>query len=199
MPRETNLSFDAPIPGMSLTTEPGNRPWEQPPRFTDVEDVIEHYIDRIGDESRTDEMMMILEQNIPVNMLVDTLISAGVMEGVHTVESGLLASPVISEYIQAVADIEGVSYVVSSEDRSKNMSRAQTLKYKKMIEEEIQKEYDEEAKNSLFMTEEGETSQAGEPVETEQEKPAMRGLMARPVAMVAEVTDVEVEPMEETE
>lgn len=182
MPRETDLSFDAPIPGMSLTTEPGNRPWEQPPRFSDVEDVIEHYIDRIGDESRTDEMLTILEQKIPVNMLVDTLVSAGVMEGVHTVEAGLLAAPVISEYVQAVADIEGVDYVVSSEDGKKGLSRAKTLKYKKMIEAEIQKEYDDEARNSLFMTD-------GEEPAMEEDIPAVpppqKGLMSRPVTEVA--------------
>lgn len=189
MPRETNLTFDAPIPGMSLTTEPGNRPWEQPPRFSDVEDVIEHYIDRIGDESRTDELLAILEQKIPVNMLVDTLVSAGVMEGVHTVEAGLLAAPVISEYVQAVADIEGVDYVVSSEDRTKGLSRAKTLKYKKMIEAEIQKEYDDDARSSLFMTDGEEPAMEEEAMP--QEEPKSRGLMARPVAVVAEV-----EPME---
>ena len=33
--------FDAPIPGMSLTTEVGNRPWQQPTRFTKTKDVAE--------------------------------------------------------------------------------------------------------------------------------------------------------------
>lgn len=192
MEGKTELSFDAPIPGQSLTTEPGNRPWESPPRLADVEDVIEHYIDRIGDQARTDEMLTILEQGIPVHMLVDTLVSAGVMEGLHTLESGLLASPVISEYVQAVADIEDVDYVVSSGENKKGLSRAETLKYKKMIQQELDAEYDEMAKDSLFM--EGE-SEVEEP-ESETPQAPMRGLMARPVAMLAEVAEVDVEPEE---
>ena len=27
-------SFDRPIPGMSLTAELGNRPWQQPPQYS---------------------------------------------------------------------------------------------------------------------------------------------------------------------
>lgn len=194
MADKTELSFDAPIPGMSLTTEPGNRPWEAPPRFADVEDVIEHYIDRIGDEKRTNEMMTILEQGIPVHMLVDTLISTGVMEGLHTVESGLLASPVLSEYVQAVADIEGIDYVISSGEKRKGLSPAETSKYKKMIAKELEKEYEQEAKSSLFMEEDRQEEATME--SSEPEKP-MKGLMARPVAMVAEVAEVDIQPEQE--
>ena len=32
--------FNAPIPGMSLTTEPKGRPWENPPQYDDVDDVV---------------------------------------------------------------------------------------------------------------------------------------------------------------
>ena len=30
--------FDAPIPGQSLTDEPGNYPWEHPPQYTNPEE-----------------------------------------------------------------------------------------------------------------------------------------------------------------
>ena len=33
--------FSAPIPGQSLTDEPQNYPWEQPPRYTDFEEIAE--------------------------------------------------------------------------------------------------------------------------------------------------------------
>ena len=32
--------FDAPIPGQSLTDEPGNYPWEHPPKTTDPEELM---------------------------------------------------------------------------------------------------------------------------------------------------------------
>lgn len=190
MANRTELSFDAPIPGMSLTTEPGNRPWESPPMFTDVEDVIEHYINRIGEDASSNEMMNILEQGIPVNMLVDTLISTGVMEGVHTLESGLLAGTVVAEYIQAVADVEGVEYKVSSSDNRKKLSRGEKLKYEKRIEEELQKDMDSKAKSSLFMTDEKEETETKED-DSATPSSSSKGLMARPVAILAEVAEKE--------
>ena len=36
--------FDAPIPGQSLTDTPGNYPWEHPPQYTDVDDILDIYI-----------------------------------------------------------------------------------------------------------------------------------------------------------
>ncbi len=30
--------FDVPIPGESLTDEPGKWPWEQPPKYTDFKE-----------------------------------------------------------------------------------------------------------------------------------------------------------------
>tara|TARA_R110000868_G_scaffold244902_1_gene501360 strand:- start:323 stop:901 length:579 start_codon:yes stop_codon:yes gene_type:complete len=189
MANATELSFDAPIPGMSLTTEPGNRPWESPPIYTDVEDVIEHYIDNIGEETRSSEMMNILEQGTSINSLVDSLISVGVMKGLHTLESGLLASTVVVEYIQAMADVEGVKYKVSNSENKKTLTPSEKRKYEKLIEEELQKDVDEGAKSSLFMT--GETSDTEEAEEVAMAEPLVKGLMARPVAIVAEVTEEE--------
>ena len=34
--------LDAPIPGQSLTSEPGNYPWEQPPQLNTVDEAVEH-------------------------------------------------------------------------------------------------------------------------------------------------------------
>ena len=37
------LPFEAPIAGMSLTAEPGNRPWQQPAQHSTVEEAIEYF------------------------------------------------------------------------------------------------------------------------------------------------------------
>lgn len=182
MPKQSPINFDAPVPGMSLTTEPGNRPWENPPQFSQIEEVLDYYIDRLADENRQDDMLAIIEEGMPINMLVDSTISTGVMSGLHTVEAGLLAAPVLAEFMQAMADIEGIKYTLSTADKKKGLSPAMQRKAEKMIQEELQVEL------------EGRTA----PQEEEQEEPIMdegeepkRGLMARPIAMLAEVTEVE--------
>lgn len=202
MNKNREPSFSAPIPGMSLTTEPGNRPWENPPQLTDVEDVLEYYISRIGEEERTDDLLDLLEsQRIPVNTLVDSMMTAGAMSGLHTVESGMLAAPVISEFVQALADIEDVKYVVSSADRKKGLSESATRLAQKQIEKELNEQMEREVSEaSGGGEEEGSTESEGS--QAEEAAPTMkRGLMARPVAMVAEVAEVEVpeEALEEVE
>jgi hypothetical protein len=202
MNKNQEPSFSAPIPGMSLTTEPGNRPWENPPQLTDVEDVLEYYISRIGEEERTDDLLDLLEsQRIPVNTLVDSMMTAGAMSGLHTVESGMLAAPVISEFVQALADIEDVKYVVSSADRKKGLSESATRLAQKQIEKELNEQMEREVSEASGGGEE-EGSTESEDSQAEEGAPTMkRGLMARPVAMVAEVAEVEVpeEALEEVE
>ena len=39
-------SFDAPIPGQSLTDNPGNGAWEHPPEFADIEDATDYIKER---------------------------------------------------------------------------------------------------------------------------------------------------------
>ena len=43
-PQEPN-DFDRPIPGQSLTDEPGNYPWEHPPQYTDLREARDRIFD----------------------------------------------------------------------------------------------------------------------------------------------------------
>lgn len=108
--------FRAPIPGMSLTAEPKSRPWQNPPQYVKVEDVINYYMPKLGEPKSVRKANAMLKDGIPVNTIVDTLITAGMMEGIHTLEAGLLVAPVIREMIAANAEIDGVEYVMSSKD-----------------------------------------------------------------------------------
>ena len=39
--------FDAPIPGQSLTDEPGNYPWEHPPQTASIEEATDYVYESI--------------------------------------------------------------------------------------------------------------------------------------------------------
>jgi hypothetical protein len=114
-----NLSdnFDAPIPGMSLTAEPKSRPWQRPPQYVELDDVVGYYLEKIGDADSIRKANFVLEDTrIPVNVMVDTLITAGMMEGIHTVAMGTLVAPVIREFIIANAEIDGIDFVKSVDE-----------------------------------------------------------------------------------
>lgn len=117
MAKTPEISFDAPIAGQSLTTELGNRPWQQPPRFTTVEQAIEYYIPRLTDEDAQDQLLDVLEMGVPVTTIANSLQIGGVMQGLHTVDVGMLVMPVIMEMIAFIADDAGIEYSMGTEKR----------------------------------------------------------------------------------
>lgn len=152
--------LEGPIPGMSLTSEPGNRPWENPPMIVDVDKAIEYYRDRILNKENHDAVLDILERGVPVRTFANVLQTGAVMKSIHTLDVGFLVMPVIEELIMLVADAYEVNYMVSKEDevrkigitpRQARLAVQEANKRIKSVEEELPAE----------------------------EKPAMRGLMAR--------------------
>lgn len=113
---KNNPLLDAPIPGQSLTTEPGNRPWENPPQYVTVEDAIQFYMERFSDPEMGTRVLDILEDsNVPVTVLVEVITTGGMMQGLHTLDVGILITPVLVEFICGLADKAGVEYTVGTE------------------------------------------------------------------------------------
>ena len=108
--------FDRPIPGQSLTTEPGNRPWEQPAQYSKPEEALGYYMPRIMKEENASELMKFLKKDIPVSTVAEILTSAGAMEGKHTVDVSIIITPVLMELIKGMADIAGVKYKMTPKD-----------------------------------------------------------------------------------
>ena len=114
MPTPDAGFVNAPIPGMSLTTEPGNRPWENPPMLVTVEDALEFYISKIiADSNSHDSVLQMLELRLPVENIANLLNKMSIMEGYHSIDVGILVLPAIEEMIMAVADMHGVRYAES--------------------------------------------------------------------------------------
>lgn len=108
-----------PIPGISLTGEPGNAPWEQPPKYTTIDEVIDFYSDRITDEDTLPDLVETIKGNVPLMTIADGMIRMGMMEGLHTIDAGMLVKPVLIELLVSMAEIHGISYVIDSNDMMK--------------------------------------------------------------------------------
>lgn len=105
------MSLRAPIPGMSLTKEPGNSPWEQPPLYSTPEEALGFYFQKMENDEKMDDILFTLEQGFPLETLVDSMTSVGVMEGYHTVDVKVLISPVLHEHIRLLAETLGIDIV----------------------------------------------------------------------------------------
>ena len=102
--------LDAPIPGQSLTHELGARPWQTPAQYATVEEALDYYIPRFANDDVTEQLMDVLETGVPVATLANTIQLAGVMEGKHNIDVGMLVIPVLMELIMYMADEEGIEY-----------------------------------------------------------------------------------------
>jgi hypothetical protein len=108
-----------PIPGMSLTTEPGNRPWENPPEMVTIQEVAKFYTDRILDIDSEDAILKALDEGISIENIAEATLRSGVMDGRHTIDMLILAHPIVRELLMFVADSNGAEYVESYKKQAK--------------------------------------------------------------------------------
>lgn len=105
-----------PIPGMSLTSEPGNRPWEQPPQFVELDDVVAFYVEKMTEGEVVDSLLEAMRNDAALVDIASTLIKGGVLKGIHSIDVGFLVLPILVELMQTIGDMNDVGYVVESED-----------------------------------------------------------------------------------
>lgn len=117
---QDNPLLDGPIPGQSLTSEPGNRPWENPPKMNTIEETIEFYMNRLSNPEMMNRMLDILEEtDLPVTVLVEVLTMGGVMQGLHSVDLSVLVAPVLIEFIKGAAEQAGIDFELGIENKAK--------------------------------------------------------------------------------
>lgn len=105
-----------PIPGMSLTTTPGNRPWEQPPQFVTLDQVVAYYTEKLTTEQSVDVVLQAMEANVSLMSLARTLVKTGVMKGIHSVDVGFVALPILIELMKTIGDMNDMGYIIEDED-----------------------------------------------------------------------------------
>ena len=111
-----DTSFDAPIPGMGMTHELGARPWQTPPTYTTVEETSDYYIERMSNPKFKEQLLDVMEMKIPLTTLANTIQLGSVMEGLHTVDVGILMIPILVETMALIGDSSDVDYITGMDD-----------------------------------------------------------------------------------
>tara|TARA_R110000796_G_scaffold83835_1_gene183073 strand:+ start:63 stop:566 length:504 start_codon:yes stop_codon:yes gene_type:complete len=106
-PQEAN-DFDRPIPGQSLTDEPGNYPWEHPPQYTDLREARDRIFNGISEPENAKQLLTMLVSNVPAEAIVRTVLFAGFTEGKWTVDMATLLAPVVLIQIVGMAKAAGI-------------------------------------------------------------------------------------------
>lgn len=123
--------FQAPIPGQSLTMAPGSMPYERPPEISDPEEAIQMHLTRLSNPEMIEDMLDMLEMDVPIRQLTEGILRSAVAEGIHSIDVSLSIAPVIHEFIKLNADEAGIKYDEGLEDKKeKEAKRAAVTKAK---------------------------------------------------------------------
>lgn len=110
-----NASFDAPIPGESMMHELGARPWQQPPKYPTTEEALGFYLPRFQNEEFVEGLLDTLELGVPVTSIANTIQTGAVMEGLHSIDVGIIILPVLVEMISYIAEDAGIEFNTGTE------------------------------------------------------------------------------------
>jgi hypothetical protein len=149
--------LDAPIPGQSLTTEPKSRPWEQPPKYTTTEEALSFYIPRLSDAELMAPMVDAMEDGTTVVAVADMIQSSGVMSGLHTLDVGLMISPVLVELLVTQAQLADIEYKIGTEKSDKPDSSL----VRKAVDKSSESYFDESTEEEVMVEETPEVESEG--------------------------------------
>ena len=156
-------SLNRPIPGQSLTSELGGRPWQSPPQYATVDDAMDWYLERFDSQEVVEELMSVIESGIPLSTLANSMQLGAVLNGVHSIDVGVLVMPIIIEMMKYLAEQTNTEYKMGDEpeetDRPSDAVIASAL-------------------NELKNQQEGSDNEEPE-MEEEETMPEPSGLMAR--------------------
>ena len=115
----TNM-FDAPIPGQSLTDEPGNYPWEHPPQTASIEEATDAVYESIMKEENMARMFTLLRMGIPIEALVKVITFSGFLEGKWTVDVAKLLEPIVAMMVAGEAALAEIPAKINMGDAEDN-------------------------------------------------------------------------------
>lgn len=149
--------LNAPIPGQSLTAPLGDRPWQKPARYSNPDEALAFYVERITKPKRANELLDILENGVAVDTLVDILQQGGVMEGIHSLDVGIIIAPALTEVISNMAEASEVEYTKMSISEDEKVANSGEIAFalkeepqEKIVELDVEEEVEQEEPKGLM-------------------------------------------------
>jgi hypothetical protein len=169
--------FNGPIPGESLTREPGNAPWEQPPQHAKVEDALNMYMEKLEeDDEILEDILFLLDEGFPLDLFVESMLLNGEMEGKHTFDASILIGPVIHEHLLSMAQAAGVTVKEFQGEDPAGKRREKTIRDLKMM---LQKSGTDVAEETSEVLDEAVTKLDEGPISAPPVTEGPKGLMSR--------------------
>tara|TARA_R100001163_G_C5065258_1_gene203153 strand:- start:2792 stop:3346 length:555 start_codon:yes stop_codon:yes gene_type:complete len=145
---EVDLFNMKPIPGSSLTEEPGKRPYERPPQITEPDKALRYCLDgMLGDTAVRDELFDLLDVGISVETVASAFTLQAFSEGVFDPNVAELVKRPLMQFITQEASRAGIEdlnvinedvpKMINDSDKIQMMSAFSPRKHERFIEEGI--------------------------------------------------------------
>ena len=109
--------YDHPVPGQSLTEEPGKHAFERPPEIADVDDAVQYIVDKIeGSSGGKEDLQKQMMAGMPIESIVNTISLAGFSEGIWTPDVAEMMKLPVSAYFMMMAQEENIPAVMFNQD-----------------------------------------------------------------------------------
>ena len=109
---------ERPVPGQSLTTPPKSAPYERPPETVDALDALSVHIDNLEKSGAMEAIINMIESDIDLVTIIESLLRSAVMEGIHSIDISILIAPLLHAYIKGELDALGIDYDEGFEDKA---------------------------------------------------------------------------------
>jgi hypothetical protein len=131
--------FQGPIPGQSLTDEPKNAPWENPPELNTVEDAVKYYVKKLSKEEILDDLALVFQLGGTLNNISETIAIMGTMKGIHSVDVQMLVTPVIGSFIKAAMATYGVEVKEEDVDEDERKDLMEVSRLEIIMQDAVEK------------------------------------------------------------
>ena len=149
--------FDTPIPGQSLTDEPGNYPWEHPPQYVTTDGAADHLWNRMSEPEFAEQIIAMLDAGVPVEAIGRTVLFGGFLKGKFSPDVAFIIAEPVMKMIATIGVIAGVEDIKMSMDDITNKKEIRSAVRLNVEAEKVAKGIQEEVKQKGIMAKPEET------------------------------------------
>ena len=143
--------FDTPIPGQSLTDEPGNYPWEHPPQYVTTDGAADHLWNRMSEPEFAEQIIAMLDAGVPVEAIGRTVLFGGFLKGKFSPDVAFIIAEPVMKMIATIGVVAGIKDIRMSMDDITNKREIKSAVRLKAEAERVGKELQEEVKQKGLM------------------------------------------------
>lgn len=89
--QRTNANLmGAPIPGQSLTREPGSAAWEQPPQYNTEAEAMDFLFEKVTRPDVQTNLLRVMDAGVPLPILLEPILMHGVQEGKWSMDLAMM-------------------------------------------------------------------------------------------------------------